>query len=62
MATHKYIITLFERFAPTGDYQIMRQLPEAHGEFYYRIKSADEPYERVVKESQLRKMRDVVVL
>ena len=38
-----------------GDYEIVRQLPEAHGEFQYRIKSAHEPQERAVKESQLRK-------
>ena len=67
MATHKYragqkvqlIITLFE---PNGDYQIVRQLPDAHGEFYYRIKSANEPFERVVKESQLRRSLNEVVL
>ena len=70
MPTHKYrvgqkvqlIITLFERFAPTGEYQIIRQLPDAHGEFYYRIKSADEPFEQVVKESQLRRTLNGVVL
>jgi len=41
MATHKFrvgrkvqlVATLFERYAPTGDYQIVRQLPNAHGEF-----------------------------
>jgi hypothetical protein len=70
MATHKYrvgqkvelVVTLFERFAPKGDYQIVRQLPDAHGEFFYRIKNANEPFERVVQESQLRKMPNGVVL
>jgi hypothetical protein len=70
MATHKYrvgqkvqlIVTPFERFVLKGDYRILRQLPEAHGEFYYRIKSANEPFERVVKESQLQRMLNEVVL
>jgi hypothetical protein len=34
-------------------YQIVRQLPETNGEVSYRIKSARETYERVVKENQL---------
>jgi hypothetical protein len=63
MATHKFrvgqkvqlVATLFEA---VGDYEIVRQLPDAYGEFYYRIKSADEPHERVVKESQLCKSLD----
>ena len=63
MATHKFrvgqkvrlVATFFGRFAPGGDYKIVRQLPDAYGEFSYRIKSADEPHERVAKESQLRK-------
>jgi hypothetical protein len=50
MATHKLrvgqkvqvVATLFERYAPPGDYEIVRQLPDAYGEFYYRIKSADD--------------------
>jgi len=70
MATHKYrvgqkvelIVTLFERFAPKGDYRIVRQLPDAHGEFYYRIKNANEPFERVVKEGQLQRTLNEVVL
>jgi len=63
MATHKFrvgqkvqlVATLFEQYAPRGDYEIVRRPPNAYGEFHYRIKSADEPHERVVKESQLRK-------
>jgi hypothetical protein len=66
MATHKFrvgqkvqlIATLFEQYAPKGEYEIVRQLPDAYGEFYYRIKSPDEPHEKVVKESQLRKSFD----
>jgi hypothetical protein len=70
MATHKFrvgqkvelVATLFERYASPGDYEIVRQLPDAYGEFYYRIKSADEPHERVVKESQLRKLFEGVTV
>jgi hypothetical protein len=66
MAPHKFrvgqevqlVATLLERYAPTADYQIVRQLPDAYGELYYRIMSPDEPHERVVKESQLRKSLD----
>ena len=34
-------------------YKIVRLLPAGADEFQYRIKSADEPHERVVKEGQL---------
>jgi hypothetical protein len=36
-----------------GIYVVTRLLPEHDGEFQYRIKSAAEPHERVVRESQL---------
>jgi hypothetical protein len=39
--------------ASSTGYKIVRQLPEANGERTYRIKSAGEAYERVVKEDQL---------
>jgi hypothetical protein len=60
MATHKFrvgqkvhfVSSLLERNAPVGDYEIMRQLPDAYGEFYYRIKSTHESHERVVKEGR----------
>ncbi len=63
MATHKFRVgqkvqLIARLFEPAGDYEIVRQLPNVYGEFYYRIKSAVEPYERVVKESQLRKSVD----
>jgi hypothetical protein len=41
------------RSNPAGMFKIVRALPEGNGEREYRIKSADEPYERVVKESEL---------
>jgi hypothetical protein len=63
MTDHKFRIgervelipSLSERFAATGMYEVVRQLPTTDGEFGYRIKSIQEPYERVVKESQLRR-------
>ncbi len=39
--------------APGGAYVITKRLPERDGEFEYRIKSINEPHERVVRESQL---------
>ncbi len=41
------------RQASRGDYEVVRQLPNNHGEFQYRIKSIEETYERVVTESEL---------
>jgi hypothetical protein len=36
-----------------GACTVTRKLPERDGEFEYRVKSADEPHERVVGESEL---------
>jgi hypothetical protein len=36
-----------------GVFKIMQLLPPQGGDYQYRIKSADEPYDRVVKESEL---------
>jgi hypothetical protein len=38
---------------PGGACVITKILPERDGEFEYRIKSVNEPHERVVRESQL---------
>jgi len=38
---------------PSGAYVIIRLLPKQNGEFGYQIKSAREPHDRVVRESQL---------
>ena len=39
-----------------GAYKVIKQLPETDGgEFEYRIKSANEPYERVARESEMHK-------
>ena len=62
MATHKFSvgqkveIVPVHAFAPQGVFEIVRLLPPTEGEFQYRIKSADEPHERVVKESLLRRL------
>jgi hypothetical protein len=38
---------------PGGACVITKRLPQHDGEFEYRIKSINEPHERVVRESQL---------
>lgn len=45
-----------QRSAASGEYKIVRALPQSGGEREYRIKSALEPYERVVKESELERI------
>jgi hypothetical protein len=34
-------------------FKIMQRLPSQGGDYQYRIKSANEPYDRVAKESEL---------
>jgi hypothetical protein len=41
------------RDADAGPYEIVRQLPHGEGDYQYRIKSAREQHERVVKEGEL---------
>ena len=60
MPTHKFQIgqTVFltaslGRDIPAGAYIVTKKLPERSGEFEYRVKSANEPHERVVRESEL---------
>jgi hypothetical protein len=61
MSGHKFEIGDKVRFVPAfhqkagkvTDFEIVRQLPDLQGEFFYRIKSLNEPHERVVGESQL---------
>ena len=40
--------------AARGSYAVTMQLPERDGEFEYRVRSADEPHERIARESELR--------
>lgn len=37
----------------SGSYTVLRQLPETHGELYYRIKSVHDQKERAVREADL---------
>jgi hypothetical protein len=44
------------RKASGGVYEVIKQLPDSSaGEYEYRIRSIKEPYERVVRESELEK-------
>jgi len=61
MPTHKFrigqlvqVTPAISRNIPGGTYEIVKQLPESHGEFEYRVKSINEPHERIVRESALR--------
>jgi hypothetical protein len=38
---------------PGGAYIVTKKLPEHNGEFEYRVKSVNEPHERVVREGEL---------
>jgi hypothetical protein len=51
--TVRFSTGLTRRSMVTGDYQIVKQLPDERGEQQYIIKSALEPYGRVAKESEL---------
>jgi len=62
MPSHKFqvgeIVTLrpaISRNMPGGAYEVTKQLPHNGREFEYRVKSANEEHERVVRESQLTK-------
>jgi hypothetical protein len=43
--------------AVNGSYQVVKLLPSDGEDYQYRIKSADEAFERVAKESQLDRYR-----
>jgi hypothetical protein len=61
MAEHKFKVGQsvsltsgpFGRGGTNGIYKITQLLPREGDDYQYRIKSANEPHERVVKESQL---------
>jgi hypothetical protein len=38
---------------PGGAFTVIEKVPERDGEFEYRVRGANEPYERVVRESDL---------
>jgi hypothetical protein len=43
------------RNVPGGAYEVIKQLPYNGREFEYRVKSASEEHERVMRESELTK-------
>jgi hypothetical protein len=60
MPTHKFHVGQLVQLIPSisrnvsgGTYEVIKKLPESGGEFEYRIKSMNERYERVVRESEL---------
>jgi hypothetical protein len=62
MASHKFKIgeivaikPALSRHMPGGVYEVTKQLPHNGHEFEYRIKSVNEPHERVARESELTK-------
>jgi hypothetical protein len=62
MPAHKFHVgeivhlsPFISRNVPGGSYEVVKQLPERNGEFQYRIKSVNEPHERVAGESELHK-------
>ena len=62
MPNHKFnigetvqLLPPMSRFAYGGVYEVTKKLPERAGEYEYRIKSINEPHERVVRESELTK-------
>jgi hypothetical protein len=62
MPEHKFRIGEIVQLSPAisrnasgGVYVVTKQLPESAGGYEYRIKSFNEPHERVVRESELRK-------
>ena len=58
MSGHKYqigqLVNYLSRERASGVHQITQLLPPEGGAFQYRIKNANEPHERVAKESELR--------
>ena len=61
MPSHKFkvgdlvaLMPSINRNVPGGIYEVTKQLP-SDGECEYRIKSANEPHERVARESDLTK-------
>ena len=63
MPDHKFHIGEIVQLSPSilrkasgGVYEVIKQLPDSSaGEYEYRIKSINEPHERVVRESELAK-------
>ena len=58
MSYHKYkagqLVNYLARERASGVYQVTQLMPPEGEAFQYRIKNANEPHERVAKESELR--------
>jgi hypothetical protein len=50
-----YVMRAISRNVAGGAYEVTKQLPYNSGEFEYRVKSASEEHERVMRESELTK-------
>jgi hypothetical protein len=48
-----FLKPFFARNVPGGEYTVIKRLPERGGQIEYRVKSANEPHERVATEDQL---------
>jgi len=63
MSGHKFkigqLVNYHSRERAPGVYQITQLLPTESGTFQYRIKSRNEPHERVVKEHELERAATV---
>jgi hypothetical protein len=62
MPNHKFhigetvqLLPPISRHASGGVYVVTKKLPESAGEYEYRVKSINEPHERLVRESELEK-------
>ena len=60
MPNHKFHIGQIVQLShsitrPGGVYEVTKRLPQSAGEYEYRVKSINEPHERVVRESELSK-------
>jgi hypothetical protein len=57
MSEHRYrvgqAVTYLGRERASGTYKITQLMPREGGDFQYRIRNANEPHDRVVKESDL---------
>ena len=51
--TVRFTSARYNRGGTIGNYEVTHLLPPEGDDYQYRIKSANEPHERVAKESQL---------
>lgn len=51
--TVRLVRSLSLRAAAEGEFKVVRAMPDDGGETQYRIKSTQEPHDRIVKESDL---------